>query len=362
MRNLLVTGGCGFIGSNLLRYLLTESSFEGRIINVDALTYAGNPLSVADLAIRGDGRYIFEQADISDAEVMGRIFDDYQIDSVCHLAAESHVDRSISGPAPFIHTNILGTYVLLEQARARQDQIVRFHHVSTDEVFGSLGEEGYFTEQTAYQPSSPYSASKASSDHLVRAYHVTYGLPVTITTCSNNYGPYQFPEKLLPLMLLNATAGAALPVYGDGQNVRDWLYVGDHCSAIWRVMTAGALGETYNVGGYAERNNLELVQQLCELLDEELGPLPGGGPRRDLITFVKDRPGHDLRYAIDASKIQRELGWSSEESLESGLLRTLRWYQANANWVEQVQSGAYREWIGRHYGVDSTDHREGEDS
>jgi len=349
MNNLLVTGGSGFIGSNLVRYLLTEAPFEGRVINVDALTYAGNPLSLGDLAARRDGRYVFERADICDAARMAEIFDRHEVDAVCHLAAESHVDRSIVGPAPFVRTNILGTYTLLEAARARADRVTRFHHVSTDEVFGSLGSEGAFSEESPYRPSSPYSASKASADHLVRAYHVTYGLPVTLSNCSNNYGPYQFPEKLVPLMLLQAKAGHPLPLYGDGQHRRDWLFVRDHCTAIYQVMTRGRPGETYNVGGDQERSNLGLVTLLCDLLDQRLGPLPSGEPRRELVTFVKDRPGHDRRYAVNAAKIRGELGWRPEETLESGLARTMTWYLEHPRWVEAVQSGAYRQWVQQQY-------------
>jgi len=346
--NLLVTGGCGFIGTNFIRYLLDEAGFTGRVINLDLLTYAGNPANLQDLLERDDGRYVFVQADICDAAAVGQAMDRFDVDAVCHLAAESHVDRSIRGPSPFIQTNLVGTYTMLEAARARADRVVRFHHVSTDEVFGSLGPEGRFTEQTAYSPNSPYSATKAGSDHLVRAYQVTYGLPVTVSNCSNNYGPYQFPEKLLPLMLLNAAAGEALPVYGDGLNVRDWLYVRDHCVALYAVLTRGEVGRTYNVGGGAERNNLELVTLLCDMLDARLAPLPGG-PRKELITFVEDRPGHDRRYAVDASRIAQELGWSPEESLESGLEKTLVWYLDNPEWVATVRSGEYRNWLAKHY-------------
>jgi len=298
MKNMLITGGCGFIGSNFIRYLLRESDYTGRIINLDKLTYAGNPENMTDVQKEYPDRYIFIQADICDGPRIAEIFDGFQIDGICHFAAESHVDRSIVEPDAFIQTNIVGTFNLLEAARSRLGQMIRFHHVSTDEVYGSLGKDGYFTETTTYQPNSPYSASKASSDHLVRAYHKTYGLPVTISNCSNNYGPYQFPEKLIPLMILNGMEGKSLPVYGDGQNVRDWLYVKDHCVAVWMIMNHGKNGETYNIGGDGEMANLKLVEMICDILDD-INPLPDHRSRRDLIEFVKDRPGHDLRYAID---------------------------------------------------------------
>jgi len=348
MNNLLVTGGCGFIGSNFVRYLLEESGFAGRVINLDSLTYAGNPESVADVAEAFGDRYVFEQADICDPDRMKGIFEQYDVDTVCHFAAESHVDRSILGPGQFIQTNIVGTFNLLEAARDRMDRIALFHHISTDEVFGSLGADGLFTETTSYKPNSPYSASKASSDHLVRAYHKTYGMPVTISNCSNNYGPHQFPEKLMPLIILNAREGKTLPVYGDGKNIRDWLYVRDHCTAIWTIMTRGRHGQTYNVGGATEMENLAIVEMICDRLDTR-GPLPGGSPRRELITFVKDRPGHDLRYAIDFSKLQSELGWTPEESLESGLEKTIAWYLENNGWVDRVRSGEYQNWMKRQY-------------
>ena len=350
MKNLMVTGGCGFIGANFIRYLLEETDFAGRVINVDKLTYAGNPGSLADLEKKYAGRYVFVRADICDREAMARILDEHQVDAIAHFAAESHVDRSIVRPDDFIQTNILGTYVLLQLARERKERLQLFHHVSTDEVFGSLGETGFFVETTPYQPNSPYSASKASSDHLVRAYCHTYGLPVTISNCSNNYGPYQFPEKLIPLMILNAREGKALPVYGDGKNVRDWLYVRDHCTAIWRIMTHGRKGETYNVGGRNEMQNLEVVGAICDLLDEMAGPLPGKSSRRELITFVKDRPGHDRRYAIDCAKMEKELGWLPEESFATGIRKTIRWYLDNPAWVNDVRSGTYQQWIKQHYG------------
>ena len=351
MHNLLVTGGCGFIGANFIRYLLAETGFAGRVINVDKLTYAANPLSLADVAEHYAGRYVFVRADIADRDAMARIFDEFAVDAVCHFAAESHVDRSIVRPDDFIHTNILGTYTLLQLARERMPRIRRFHHVSTDEVFGSLGAQGYFTEATAYSPNSPYSASKAASDHLVRAFHATYGLPVTVSNCSNNYGPLQFPEKLIPLILLNALAGQPLPVYGDGRNVRDWLFVRDHCTAVWRILQDGQDGATYNVGGRNELENLAVVHGICDLVDELAAPLPTRRPRRELIAFVKDRPGHDRRYAIDCTKIERELGWRPAESFATGLRRTVQWYLTNGEWVGQVRSGAYQSWIAAHYGA-----------
>ncbi|MBI4751363.1 MAG: dTDP-glucose 4,6-dehydratase [Acidobacteria bacterium] len=350
MQNLLVTGGCGFIGSNFIRYLLEESEFTGRVINLDVLTYAGNPENLAGLAMRFPERYLFVQADICDAAKVAEVFDSHQIDAVCHFAAESHVDRSIVNPGAFIQTNVVGTYTLLEAARQRTDRISLFHHVSTDEVYGSLGDEGFFTEDTPYRPTSPYSASKASSDHLVRAYCKTYGLPVTISNCSNNYGPYHFPEKLIPLMILNALEGKPLPVYGDGRNVRDWLYVRDHCTAIWTVMNRGRCGQTYNIGGHNEIRNLAVVETICTLLDEMVEPLPIG-PRSNLITFVKDRPGHDWRYAIDSTKIQQELNWTPAESFETGIHKTIRWYLENRTWVDRVRSGEYQTWMATQYGV-----------
>ncbi len=349
MNNLLVTGGCGFIGCNFIRHLLEETAYRGRIINLDVLTYAANPHSLAEVAAAAGDRYVFVRADIRDAAALDRVFDEYEVDAVCHFAAESHVDRSIAAPDDFIQTNIVGTHRLLEAARARAGRFVRFHHVSTDEVYGSLGPEGLFHETTPYHPNSPYSASKAASDHLVRACHETYGLPVTITNCSNNYGPYQFPEKLIPLVLLNALEGRPVPVYGDGRNIRDWLYVRDHARAVWTVLRQGRDGETYNVGGRSERENIAVVTALCDLLDEEAPPLPGGKPRRTLITFVKDRPGHDRRYAIDDTKLRSELGWAPEESFETGLRRTVQWYLTHPEWVRQVRTGEYREWIRTHY-------------
>ncbi len=349
MKNLLVTGGCGFIGANFIHYLLARPAFRGRIVNLDLLTYAGNAENHTGLAARYPGRYTFIQADIRDPEATGRIFASYNIDTVCHFAAESHVDRSIVQPDDFITTNINGTFVLLEQARRRGRHLTRFHHISTDEVYGSLGTAGYFTETTPYRPSSPYSASKAAADHLVAAYSRTYDLPVTISNCSNNYGPLQFPEKLIPLMILNALDHKPLPVYGDGQNVRDWLYVTDHCRAVWTIMQRGRPGETYNIGGRCEKTNLEVVQSICDVLDE-LRPDGGRGSRRDGITFVTDRPGHDWRYAIDCTKLESELGWHPAETFETGLRKTIQWYLDNQNWVARVQSGEYQKWITKHYG------------
>ena len=348
MKNMLVTGGCGFIGANFIRYLLKESDYNGRIINVDNLTYAGNLENLAGVEIDYPEQYFFIKADICDRNLIMKIFADYQIDSVCHFAAESHVDRSIVEPDAFIQTNIVGTFNLLESARSRLDHMIRFHHISTDEVYGSLGREGYFTETTPYRPNSPYSASKASSDHLVRAFHKTYDLPMTISNCSNNYGPYQFPEKLIPLIILNALEGKSLPVYGDGGNVRDWLYVRDHCTAIWKIMKQGKNGDTYNVGGNSEMENIKLVEMICDVLDE-MDRFPDKRSRRDLITFVKDRPGHDRRYAIDFGKLSRELNWFPEASLETGIRDTIKWYMENQKWVERVKSGEYQTWIKTHY-------------
>ncbi len=348
MKNILVTGGCGFIGSNFIRYLLSESDFSGRVINVDRLTYAGNPENLVDIDSDFKNRYVFVKADICDRAAMNDVFDAFQIDTVCHFAAESHVDRSIAAPDDFIKTNINGTFTLLELARQHMDRLALFHHVSTDEVYGSLGKDGYFSETTAYDPSSPYSASKAASDHLVMAYSRTYGLPVTLSNCSNNYGPYHFPEKLIPLMILNALEGKPLPVYGNGQNIRDWLFVRDHCRAVWRIMQKGRRGDTYNVGGRCEMTNLSVVELICDIMDQ-IVPMSGKASRRDLITFVKDRPGHDLRYAIDCTKIERELGWLPQESFETGIRKTIHWYLDHRDWVDHIQTGAYLEWIESHY-------------
>jgi dTDP-glucose 4,6-dehydratase len=354
MKNILVTGGCGFIGANFVRLAL-EKLGDCRLVNLDKLTYAGNPDNLKDLA--EDSRYLFVRGDICDSTLVERLFAEHLFDTVVHFAAESHVDRSITGPAAFIHTNIVGTFTLLEAARKfwltnHQSPITnhRFLHVSTDEVYGSLGETGLFTEETPYDPRSPYSASKASSDHLVSAYHHTYGLPVLITNCSNNYGPYQFPEKLIPLILNNALNGKELPVYGDGSNVRDWLYVVDHCAAILAVLEKGRVGETYNVGGHNEKRNLEIVHTICDLLDKKVGPLPSGAPRRSLIRFVKDRPGHDKRYAIDAGKIQHELGWVPSVTFEEGIDQTVDWYLSHPEWVAAVLDGSYQVYYEQMYG------------
>jgi len=350
LKNLLVTGGCGFIGANFIRLALQQNP-NIRIINLDCLTYAGNPKNLEGIA-EGEN-YRFVRGDICDAGLVNDLFQLEQIDTVVHFAAESHVDRSIDGPAQFIQTNIVGTFNLLEAARKAWPQNAsahRFLHVSTDEVYGSLGETGYFTEQTPYDPRSPYSASKASSDHLASAYFHTYGLPVLITNCSNNYGPYQFPEKLIPLMINNALTGKDLPVYGDGKNVRDWLYVEDHCEAILRVLDEGEFGETYNIGGNNERQNIQIVEAVCELVDEMAEPLADGRSRRELITYVKDRPGHDRRYAIDASKIRDMLGWEPKVVFEDGIRRTIRWYLDHPAWVESVLDGSYREYYEKMYG------------
>ncbi|OHZ01192.1 dTDP-glucose 4,6-dehydratase [Salinicola sp. MIT1003] len=353
-KTFLVTGGAGFIGSAVVRELIRHT--QHHVVNVDKLTYAGNLDSLVEVA--DSPRYTFVQADICDADAMQAVFETHQPDIVMHLAAESHVDRSIDGPAAFIQTNVLGTCTLLETARryfntlkalkgsalsdtqADKAESFRFHHISTDEVYGDLhGTDALFTETTPYAPSSPYSASKAGSDHLVRAWQRTYGLPTLITNCSNNYGPYHFPEKLIPLVILNALEGKPLPVYGDGQQVRDWLYVEDHARALIKVATEGEVGETYNIGGHNEKTNLEVVQAICDLLDE-LVPAPG--TRRELITFVTDRPGHDQRYAIDAGKIERELGWKPQETFETGLRKTVQWYLDNEAWWQRVRDGSYQ--------------------
>ncbi len=349
LKNLLVTGGSGFIGSNFIRYLINKKDFYGRIINMDCLTYAGNPENLADIAADYSERYIFQKVNIGDVEKLQKIFAKYDVDAVCHFAAESHVDRSIKTPGDFIQTNIVGTFNLLEAAKARGHKFKIFHHVSTDEVYGSLGAKGFFREDTPYRPNSPYSASKASSDHLVRAYYKTFNLPATISNCSNNYGPYQFPEKLIPLIILNALEGKSLPVYGDGKNVRDWLYVEDHCKAIWKIMTTGKHGETYNVGGNAEMENIIIVQMICDILDE-IKPARDGKPRRNLITFVNDRPGHDRRYAIDFAKLNKELEWSPRESFKSGLRKTIEWYLHQKKWIKNIKTGAYQAWIKEQYG------------
>lgn len=343
----LITGGAGFIGSAVIRHVIENTNDE--VINVDKLTYAGNLESLTDVV--SNSRYQFEQVDICDAAELERIFATYEPDCVMHLAAESHVDRSIDGPAEFIATNVVGTYTLLEAARKywgqleiSQQENFKFHHISTDEVFGDLeGTSELFTEQTAYAPSSPYSASKASSDHLVRAWHRTYGLPTLITNCSNNYGPFHFPEKLIPLMILNALDGRPLPVYGDGHQIRDWLYVDDHARALYTVISHGAVGETYNIGGHNEKKNIEVVKLICELLEELAPQKPVGVDNyRDLIKFVSDRPGHDIRYAIDASKIKNDLGWVPQESFETGLRKTVQWYLSNTGWWKRVLDGSYQ--------------------
>jgi len=343
----LITGGAGFIGSAVIRYLIRETEHD--VINVDKLTYAGNLESLIDVA--ENCRYYFEQVDICDAAAIKRLFEQYQPDGIMHLAAESHVDRSIDGPSAFIETNIVGTYVLLNAAREYWKELnehrakqFRFHHVSTDEVYGSLPATGLFTETSRYEPSSPYSASKASSDHLVRAWYVTYGLPIVITNCSNNYGPYQFPEKLIPLIILNAISGKALPVYGRGDQIRDWLYVDDHARALCLVLANGVVGETYNIGGHNEKTNLQVVHTLCDLL-EEMVPEHSNGIQnyRDLIQHVADRPGHDQRYAIDASKIQTDLGWTPDETFESGLRKMLQWYLDHHEWCQHIQDGSYQQ-------------------
>lgn len=341
-RSVLITGGAGFIGSNLILHLLASDE-KMRIVNFDKLTYAGNLNNLKGMGEREAQRYSFVHGDICDKNQVSSALVEHAVDTVIHLAAESHVDRSIDGPADFIQTNLVGTFVLLEAVRdywgERQD--VRFHHVSTDEVYGSLGAEGLFTEDTSYDPSSPYSASKAGSDHLVRAWQRTFGLPVTISNCSNNYGPYQFPEKLLPVMLINALEGKPLPIYGDGKNVRDWLFVGDHCSAIERVVRFAKVGTTYNVGGHNEWANIDIVHLLCDTL-EALKPSGHEGGYRSLITFVKDRPGHDRRYAIDAARLDNELDWRPTETFETGLKRTISWYLEHPDWVEDIRSGGYR--------------------
>jgi dTDP-glucose 4,6-dehydratase len=350
--SILVTGGAGFIGSNFILHLIKETSSP--VINLDLLTYAGNPANL--FSLEGNSRYLLKVGDICDASCVESILREHRPKAIVHFAAESHVDRSITSPESFIRTNVLGTQVLLEQARRYWSELdqsdqraFRFLHVSTDEVYGSLtADEPPFSETTAYAPNSPYAASKAGSDHLARAYYHTWGLPVLTTNCSNNYGPFQFPEKLIPLMILNALEGKPLPVYGDGANVRDWLFVEDHCAAIRTVLEKGSVGETYNIGGNSERKNLDVVKTICDLVDE-MSPNPSLAPRKQLVTFVKDRPGHDRRYAIDASKISRELEWRPAEAFESGLRKTVRWYLDHPEWIEGVRTGAYLEWIRTNY-------------
>lgn len=349
---ILVTGGAGFIGSAVIRHIIQNTN--NQVLNIDKLTYAGNLESLKE--IDQHSNYEFKQIDICDTEQITAAIDAFQPHAIMHLAAESHVDRSIDGPAAFIQTNIVGTYTLLEAARKywmglnpEAQQNFRFHHISTDEVYGDLeGTTDLFTETTSYAPSSPYSASKASSDHLVRAWHRTYGLPVIVTNCSNNYGPYHFPEKLIPLVILNALDAKPLPVYGNGQQIRDWLFVEDHARALYKVVTEGVVGETYNIGGHNEKQNIEVVKTICKILDE-LKPQANGQTYESLITFVKDRPGHDLRYAIDATKIQNELGWTPAETFETGIRKTVEWYLNNQEWVAHIQSGEYQSWLEKQY-------------
>ena len=352
LKNISVTGGAGFIGSNFIHYVFKNTSFSGKIINVDKLTYAGNLENLVEIENKyGGERYFFERADICDFNEIKKIFEKYDIDTVVNFAAESHVDRSIFGPKDFVQTNIMGTFNLLEVSREvwkKEDYSqLLFHHISTDEVYGSIEEGKYFYEYTAYKPNGPYSASKASSDHLVRAYHKTYGLPSTISNCSNNYGPYQFPEKLIPLMILNILEEKDLPIYGDGKNIRDWLYVEDHCLAIWKIINHGRVGETYNIGGENEWENIKLVNLLCE----KIGRLQGKDKDyyKRLTTFVKDRPGHDRRYAINCDKIKQELGWKQKFDFEKGLDMTIKWYINNQDWVDRVRSGEYRKWMEKNY-------------
>ena len=334
-KTVVVTGGAGFIGSAVVRLLIAET--DCTVVNVDKLTYAASGTALTE--VENDPRYAFERVDVTDAGALDRVFQKYTPDAVMHLAAESHVDRSIDGPEDFVQTNIVGTFRLLQAARRHLDTLdedrraqFRFHHISTDEVFGTLGDEGLFTEETGYDPRSPYSASKAASDHLVRAWGETFGLPVVLSNCSNNYGPFHFPEKLIPLMVIKGLKGEPLPVYGDGRNVRDWLYVEDHARALWAVLTTGQPGSSYNIGGHNEMTNLQVVETICDLLDRHAPPLPNGGARRELITFVTDRPGHDFRYAIDASKIERDLGWRPRETFESGIEKTVLWYLERSDW------------------------------
>ncbi len=346
LANIMVTGGSGFIGSNFIKYIFTKSNFKGRIINVDKLTYAGNHENLFDIeSIHGGNRYFFEKNDVCNYTEIKKLFNNYTIDTVVHFAAESHVDRSIFGPKDFIDTNILGTFNLLEVAREcwpNRDDVL-FHHVSTDEVYGSLGETGYFFETTPYDPRSPYAASKASSDHLVMAYHHTYNIPVTISNCSNNYGPYQFPEKLIPLIIQNIKNQKSLPVYGDGKNIRDWLFVDDHNNALWLIINNGLAGNTYNIGGDNEWENIRLVNVICEKMAHYMGKEKDYFKK--LITFVRDRPGHDRRYAINCIKIKQELGWHQNTDFNEGLDKTIRWYLDNEEWVKRIISGEYRSWI-----------------
>ena len=354
LTNILVTGGAGFIGVNFIRFLFKEGyvkpEFKGRIINLDALTYAGNIISLKEISAKfGDSRYFFEKGNICDRPLVEAIFEKYDIDTVVHFAAESHVDRSILNPETFINTNVLGTFTLLETARNawKDSGDVLFHHVSTDEVYGSLGETGHFTENTPYAPRSPYSASKSASDHLAMSYYHTYGLPVTISSCSNNYGPYQFPEKLIPLMILNMLEGKPLPVYGDGRNIRDWVFVEDHSSAVWTILQKGIAGEKYNVGGENEWENIKLLNELIDIFAAKTYSDPKA--IRSTITYVKDRPGHDRRYAIDCYKLKHELGWKQSVNFKEGLERTVDWYLANREWTENILNGEYKRWIEKNY-------------
>jgi len=354
LKNILVTGGAGFIGVNFIRFLFGQAGekpdFNGRIINLDKLTYAGNAESLKETEEKfGGSRYFFEHGDICDRPLVENIFTKYEIDTVVHFAAESHVDRSILGPEAFIKTNVMGTFTLLDVARNawKDKKDVLFHHISTDEVYGSLGETGYFKEDTPYDPRSPYSASKASSDHLLMAYHHTYGLPTTLSNCSNNYGPYQFPEKLIPLMILNMIEGKPLPVYGDGKNIRDWLFVEDHNNAVWTIMQKGIEGEKYNIGGENEWENIKLLNVLIDITAKKSDI--SAEKIRSTITYVKDRPGHDRRYAIDCSKIKKELGWKQTVNFEEGLSQTVDWYLANTQWIDSIRSGDYKKWIEKNY-------------
>lgn len=358
-QTILLTGGCGFIGTNLVRLLIESGIY--RVVNLDALTYAANPLSLQEL--EGNPDYVFIRGNITDRQLVSSLFSQYRPTGVMHLAAESHVDRSIVSADDFVQTNVVGTYILLEAARTHWNSLpeeekkaFRFLHVSTDEVFGSLGPEGYFSEETPYAPNSPYSASKAASDHFVRAYHHTYGLPTVITNCSNNYGPYQFPEKLIPLIIMNALSGKSLPVYGDGSNVRDWIYVDDHCRAVRLAFEKGQPGNVYTIGASNEQKNLNLVHQICDILDDVAPPVEiselkerGLNSYRELIRFVTDRPGHDRRYAIDSARITRELGWQPEVGFEAGLRQTIEWYLSNPEWVEQAGGESYADWIEKNY-------------
>lgn len=360
LKNILVTGGAGFIGANFIHYVFEKTNFSGKIINLDALTYCGNLESLEDIEKKygvssgGDARYFFEKCDICDRAKIETILEKYKIDTIVHFAAESHVDRSILGPEAFVKTNVLGTFTLLDAAKnywkdenAQIPQNYLFHHISTDEVYGSLGETGFFTETTPYDPRSPYSASKASSDHLAMAYFHTFGMPITLSNCSNNYGPYQFPEKLIPLMILNIKEGKNLPVYGDGKNIRDWLFVEDHNSAVWKIMNEGKTGEKYNIGGENEWENIRLLEKLMEIVSEELNI--SLEEIKKTVVHVKDRPGHDRRYAIDCSKLKAQLGWKQSVTFEEGLRKTVKWYLSSTEWVKNVQSGEYTKWIDKNY-------------